>query len=211
MKKIKDRSLYFVASGEYSGEKSAKEVAEQAISGGIDILQMREKDRSRAELEELGRMLSSLCKEKGVTFIVNDDAYLARDVGACGVHLGQEDIKSYADGEVRGIIGGDGIIGISTHSLDQFEDANEKDFDYIAYGPIFSTPTKNYSIGTGDIERVSEISTKPVFFIGGINLSNIDAILDKGARNIAVIRAIAEARDIRGAAKNLKTRIKARG
>lgn len=211
MKKIKDRSLYFVASGEYSNGRSIKEVAEQAISSGVDILQMREKNKSRGELEELGRMLSSLCKEKGVTFIVNDDAYLARDIGACGVHLGQEDIKSYTDGEVRGIIGTGGIIGISTHSFDQFEDANKKDFDYIAYGPIFSTPTKDYTIGTDDIEKVSEISTKPVIFIGGINLSNVDAILDKGARNIAVIRAIAEAQDIKGAVKNLKTRIKARG
>ncbi|MCQ9206683.1 MAG: thiamine phosphate synthase [Omnitrophica bacterium] len=211
MKKIKDFSLYFVASEEYSEGKNAKEVAEQAISGGIDILQMREKNKTRGELEKLGRTLLSLCKERDITFIVNDDAYLARDIGACGVHLGQEDIKGYADGEVRGIIGDDGIIGISTHSFNQFENANKKDFDYIAFGPIFSTPTKDYSIGVGDIEKVSEISTKPVIFIGGINLSNVDAILDKGARNIAAIRAIAAAQDIKGAARNLKTKIKARG
>jgi len=204
MKKIKDNSLYFVTSEEYSAKRGTLEVAKRAFEGGIDILQMREKEKSEEELRTLGRELAFLCREQGVIFIVNDDPILAKELGADGVHLGQEDIKECPARKTREILGTDKIIGISTHSLGQFKEANEKDFDYIAFGPIFSTKTKNYSIGAGDVEKVLEISDKPVFFIGGINLSNLGSLLDKGARNIAVIRAIAEADDIVSRTKDIR-------
>ncbi|MBA3051667.1 thiamine phosphate synthase, partial [bacterium] len=87
-------------------------------------------------------------------------------------------------------------IGLSTHSLEQVEKANCLDVDYIGFGPIFPTLTKDYSIGTKDIPKALEISNKPVVFIGGINISNAEAILEMGAKNIAVIRAVAEAENI---------------
>lgn len=210
MKKINDLSLYLVTSEEYSKGRSVLEVAQRAISGGIDIMQMREKHKSRKDLKKLGGALLSLCRKEGVTFIVNDDPTLAEELDADGVHLGQRDIEKYPVKKTREILGNDKIIGLSTHSLAEFEQADESDVDYIAFGPIFKTPTKDYCIGTENIEKILENSSKPVIFIGGINPANVNTVLDMGARNIAVIRAIAEAEDIKHAAEGLKKEIKKR-
>ncbi|MEW5758919.1 MAG: thiamine phosphate synthase [Candidatus Omnitrophota bacterium] len=196
MPKIKDYSLYLVVSEEYGQGKTALEIASAAIYGGVDIIQMREKNKTKQELTALGNKLSRLCRENNALFIVNDDPFVTKEVNADGVHLGQEDIKRFRLEDVRSILGQDKIIGISTHSLEQFQEANNKDFDYIAFGPVFPTQTKDYFIGTKDIEEVLKIAKKPVVFIGGINLSNISELLSAGVRNIALIRAILQAKDI---------------
>ena len=149
-----------------------------------------------------------MCKKSGVKFIVNDDPFIANEVDADGVHLGQEDLKKHSLVETRNLLGQDKIIGISTHSLEQFKKANEEDFDYVAFGPIFPTKTKDYFIGTGDVEKILAAAKKPIVFIGGINLDNVDQILQKGARNIALIRAILEADDISAAAARFKAKLK---
>ena len=209
MRKIKDHSLYLVLSQKYGLGRSALEIARKAISGGIDVLQMREKNLSHEELVSLGKELASLCAEYGVIFIVNDDPFLAREINADGVHLGQGDIKKFPAERTRGILGSGKIIGISTHSLEQFKEANEGDFDYVAFGPIFQTKTKNYSIGSENIREVMSISKKPVVFIGGINLGNIDIVLREGARNIAAITGITQADNITLRVKEFRRRIDA--
>ena len=196
MLKVKENSLYLVSSEEYSQGKKTFEIAQEAVLGGVDIFQMREKHKTYAELIELGKELASLCKENNVIFIVNDNPELAAKVDADGVHLGQEDIEVFSIEKTREILGKDKIIGLSTHSVEQFQIANESDLDYIAFGPIFSTKTKNYTIGIGDISQVMKTAKKPVVFIGGINLENIETVLKKGAKNIAVIRSIVGADDI---------------
>lgn len=208
MRKIEDYSLYLVITEQYGQGRSAVEIAEAAIKGGVDLIQMREKNKSRPELVELGKRLSKLCRDNDVIFIVNDDPALAKAVEADGVHLGQEDVKKYSIPAARKILGRDKIIGISTHSLEQFKEAHEKDFDYIAYGPIFKTKTKDYSLGTDDIEHILKIAKKPVVFIGGIDLSNIEQVLDKGAGNIALIRGVIESDDIESKAKEFKNKIR---
>ena len=208
MKKIKESSLYLIITEERGRDRSALEIARAAIAGGVDVIQMREKNRSREDLIGLGRGLSRLCKDKNVIFIVNDDPTLAKEVDADGVHLGQEDIKLFSLDMSRRLLGRKKIIGISTHSIEQFEDANEKDFDYVAFGPIFETKTKDYFIGTEGITRVLNISKKPIFFIGGIDLVNISNCLNKGAKNIALIRSITEADDIVKKTKEFKKAIK---
>lgn len=208
MLKIEDYSLYLVISKEYGLGRSALEIAGFAISGGVDIIQMREKNKTRNELIKLGSKLLKLCKKKHVAFIVNDDPLIAKECGADGVHLGQKDILTYSITQTRNIIGRDKIIGVSTHSLPELIEANEeKNVDYIAYGPIFPTKTKNYFIGDKDIMEAVRIAKKPVFFIGGINLSNLDAILGKGAKNIAMIRDILQSEDIRARAASFKQRL----
>jgi thiamine-phosphate pyrophosphorylase len=182
-------------------------VACHAIDGGIDILQMREKRKSREELLSLGHILAALCKKNGVTFIVNDDPLLARELEADGVHLGQEDLRKYPVNMVRQLIGQDKIIGLSTHSLEQFHLANLADVDYLAFGPIFPTRTKNYHIGIGDVSKVLQTALKPVVFIGGIDTNNLDALLAKGALNIALIRDIMQAQDIVSRTKWYKSRL----
>lgn len=207
MSAISGASLYLVLSEEYGGSIPVTSIAEQAIIGGIDILQMREKHKSREELLSLGHIFSLLCKKNEVIFIVNDDPLLARTLDADGVHLGQEDIRQYPIAIVRQIIGKDKIIGLSTHSLEQFHQANQMNVNYIAFGPVFPTKTKNYHIGTGDISRVLQAASKPVIFIGGINTSNLDILLTKGASNIALIRDIMQAEDIAARTKWYKSRL----
>jgi len=207
MRKINDHSLYLVISEEYGQGRSAMEIASLAIAGGVDIIQMREKRKEKDGLVKLGSELAELCGNRGVIFIVNDDPALAREVGADGVHLGQEDIKRWPVDEARRSVGNDKLIGVSTHSLGQFKKANKEDVDYIAFGPIFPTKTKDYFLGTGDAPKVMKIARKPVFLIGGINLSNIDELLVLGASNIALIRGIAEAGDIVSKTRQFKNRI----
>jgi thiamine-phosphate pyrophosphorylase len=210
MFKINDYSLYLVISEEYGLGRGALEIARQAISGGVDMIQMREKHKQKDELLELACGLSNLCRENGVLFIVNDDPLLANESGACGVHLGQEDLQKYSIAKTREVMGRDKIIGVSTHSVAELKKADKEDVDYIAYGPIFPTKTKNYFLGTKDMKEVLEIAVKPVFFIGGIQLSNLDELIEEGAKNIAVIRDIVEAEDIVSRTKSFKDRLKER-
>lgn len=202
MTKIKDRSLYLVITEDYSLGKDILSIAKAAIAGGIDILQMREKDKAPEELRRIGGELAKLCKRSKTLFIVNDDPSLAKNINADGVHIGQSDLSACSINEIRGIIGNNGLIGLSTHSLGQFRQANESGVDYISFGPIFPTKTKDYFIGTSEVENVLRIALKPVVFIGGINILNLDGLLRKGARNIALISDIVQAEDI-----TLKTKI----
>jgi len=204
---VKDYSLYLVLSSEYASGKPVLEIARSALAAGVDILQMREKGRPEDDLMVLGRNLLLLCREFDVPFIVNDNPYLAKNLNADGVHLGQEDIKRYPLSSARKILGPDKIIGISTHSIEEFRRANSEDFDYIAFGPIFPTKTKNYSIGTDDVEQVLSVASKPVIFIGGINLENVDLLLSKGARSIAAIRAVIGSDDITAAVNHFRKQI----
>ncbi len=193
---LKDRSLYLVLTEEYGTGRPLREIAAEAIAGGIDLLQMREKSKSREELLRLGGDLAALCRRNGVTFIVNDDPLLAAELDADGVHLGQEDLMRCPVDRAREILGRDRIIGISTHSVEQFRHANELDADYLAFGPIFPTRTKDYTIGTADIREVLRIAVKPVVFIGGVNPANLEILLKEGATFMALISDIMQAEDV---------------
>jgi thiamine-phosphate pyrophosphorylase len=195
-KKINPGSLYLVLSGACGSDRDPLDIAKWAIAGGIDILQMREKDMSPQELSALGTALSCLCRETGIIFIVNDDPRLAVDLDACGVHMGQEDLAACSVDMVRRIVGPHRIIGVSTHNPDQFREALAWDVDYLAFGPVFQTKTKDYHIGTADIRQIVAITSKPVFFIGGIQTANLDILIEKGATNVALIRDIMEAEDV---------------
>ncbi len=205
--KIRDHSLYLVITEEYGKGRSAVEIAAAAIAGGVDIIQMREKDRPRSELLAKGKELLAICGARDIPLIINDDPELAAEIGADGVHLGRGDLIKFPVKAVREMLGRDKIIGVSTHSLAQFREAQGWDVDYLAFGPVFPTKTKDYSIGTSNIRAVALSDEKSVFFIGGIDLSNVDSILAEGARRIALIRAIAGSEDICGAAGHFKKKL----
>lgn len=207
MKKIKDYSLYLVISEEYALGRDTISIAKAAISSGVDILQMREKNKPKDELRKIGSELAQLCRKSKTTLILNDDPYLVKEIDADGVHIGQSDLVKYPFKAIREIIGKNKLIGLSTHSLEQFKEANKSDVDYISFGPIFFTKTKDYFIGTQDIADVLKIALKPVIFIGGINILNLDDLLKKGARNIALIRGIVEAEDIGSMTKFFKAKL----
>ncbi len=210
MVKLKDYSLYLVITEGYALGRDSLSIAKAAIAGGVDILQMREKDKSSEELCKIGGELSRFCKNSEIIFIVNDDPDLAKEVDADGVHIGQSDLIKHPIKKIRGIIGKSKLIGLSTHSLEEFKRANESDLDYISYGPIFPTKTKDYFIGTSEIKDVLSIASKPVVFIGGINILNLDGLLDLGVRNIALIRDIVEAEDITLKTKEFKHKLTGR-
>jgi thiamine-phosphate pyrophosphorylase len=207
MQITQDHRLYLVLTEEYGMGRQPLSGAQQAIAGGIDVLQMREKQKSRDELVRLGKLLSTLCRKSDVVFIVNDDPYLAHELDADGVHLGQEDMTYYPIEQVRSILGPDKIIGLSTHSPEQFRCGNEADVDYLAFGPVFPTQTKDYSIGTSHIDSILKTAVKLVFLIGGITAANMDIVLSAGATRVALIRDIMQAADIPARVKWYKDKL----
>ena len=106
------------------------------------------------------------------------------------------------------MIGPDKIIGLSTHSPEQFHQGNEADVDYLAFGPIFSTQTKDYFIGVRHVKEMLQAATKPVFLIGGIHMENLDSLLAQGATRVALIRDIMQAKDIPAKTKAYQDKLK---
>lgn len=200
--------LYLVTGEDASNGRSTLEVSQAAIDGGIDILQMREKRMGREQRSALGRELARRCRARHVLFIVNDDPLLAKEVDADGVHVGQEDLGTWPLERTRALLGKEKIIGLSTHSVAQVRQALSYDVDYISFGPIFPTLTKDYFIGTADIPAVLAMADRPVVLIGGITPENVDVLLEKGARNIAMIRAITQAEDVTSRVIELKDRLR---
>lgn len=204
--KLSDCKLYLLITEEFCRGRAAAEIARRAIAGGVDMVQMREKEKSRGEILVEGKELLAVCREGGVPFIVNDDPCLARDIGADGVHLGQDDMRQFSVEDARGILGKDSIVGVSASSIDQLKEAEKLDIDYTGFGPVFRTKIKEGSAKEGEIRKVLDIARKPVFFIGGIDSSNINKLIAQGAKHFAVIRAICEAEDVESATRQLSQR-----
>jgi thiamine-phosphate pyrophosphorylase len=173
-----------------------------AHSGGAGMVELRDREAPRNVIERSGQTFRRLADTYSALFIVNDDPYLARELAADGVHVGQDDMDP---AEVREIVGPDGIVGLSTHSREQIEAAGEAPVDYISVGPVWETPTKEGRPATGlELIRVAaEIAPVPWFAIGGINPENVEEIVAAGAERICVVRAIRDADDPREAASAL--------
>ena len=201
---MKNFQLYVIIDRKASG-KDPLTTAREAIRGGADIIQYRDKEATAMEMISWGIKLRKLASEKNVTFIINDRTDVALAVGADGVHLGQDDLPI---GIARKILKNK-LVGISTHSLAQAIKAEKDGADYIGVGPVYSTPTKpDYpAVGLKLIKEVSRMIKIPFVAIGGINYDNIDGVLTAGARRVAVVRAVVGARNIRLAAQRLKERL----
>ena len=187
--------LYGILDLGYVEMDNARKVAEALVAGGIDLLQLRAKNHSMAEIEKLAQELRSITAEQGVPLIINDHPQIARNVQADGVHLGQDDLPI---AEARKIVGAECAIGRSTHSVDQAIRAFYEGADYIGFGPIFATPTKpDYpAIGLGEIRRVHESVRIPIFCIGGIKLDNLPKVIEAGARRVVIVSGLLQAKDI---------------
>ncbi len=168
---------------------TCEEITLTVMRAGVQWVQYREKDKSRREIYEVALRLRRLTRDFNATFIVNDHADIALSVDADGVHLGQEDLPIK---EARKIMGREKIIGISTHSLEQAIEAEAEGADYIGFGPIFCTTTKDAGEPKG-VEEMMEIKRQiriPVVAIGGISLGNLQSVLDAGADAVAVATGI---------------------
>ncbi len=180
-------------------------VAEQAIAGGVRVLQLRDKLSGRGGLIELARGLKAICERNNVPFIVNDYVDLALAVDAHGVHLGQDD---FPVSEARRLLPSDRLVGCSTGSLAEAEKAQEHGADYIAAGAVFPTKTKDRAVL--GLERLGEIAAGvrvPVIGIGGINENNVHLAMGMNIAGVAVISAILEAADTEEAARRLAGKI----
>ena len=164
-----------------------------AFSGGVSVLQYRDKLRTFQERLELGRELKLLCAEYQVKFIVNDDLELAKALDADGLHLGQEDGDPAA---ARAALGPKKIIGISTHSLKEALEAQAAGADYVGFGAIYPTASKEVEAiqGPEQLALLKEKLTIPIVAIGGISRDNACAVIDAGADAVAVISAVLSAR-----------------
>ena len=171
------------------------ECAQELADAGVRLLQYRNKQASARELFDRSKRLASLLIPQGVTFVVNDRADVACAAGASGVHVGQEDMAVEA---TRAVIGPENLLGVSTHNLEQFEQAAGTSADYIAVGPVFSTSTKanpDPVVGIEFIRKLRSLTNKPIVAIGGITLERAAEVVQVGADSIAVISDILQAPD----------------
>jgi thiamine-phosphate pyrophosphorylase len=182
------------------------EVAEQAIAGGADCLQLREKNLDGAELLDRARKLAALCRGNNVLCIINDRPDIALLSGADGVHLGQDDLPAR---EVRKIVGSNKILGVSTHSIEQARQAVLDGADYIGVGPVFRSSTKprDFLPGLEYARQVVQQIKIPAVAIAGITLDNVDEVLATALRAVAVSSAVIACEDVARAARDFKCRL----
>jgi thiamine-phosphate pyrophosphorylase len=163
-----------------------------ALGGGVDIVQLRDKDASDEQVLEAAKVFRRVADEHGALFVVNDRPDLAVAADADGVHVGQDDTSV---SEARAAVGADRIVGLSTHSPDQI--AAARGVDYVAVGPVHATPTKpgRPAVGLKLIRHAAAHAPDPWFAIGGIDRQTVAAVAAAGARRAVVVRAITEAED----------------
>jgi thiamine-phosphate pyrophosphorylase len=185
------------------------ELLRAAIGGGVEILQLREKQLSDEELTRIANANHALCDRLGALLIVNDNPQVALAAGVDGVHVGQEDMPVPA---VRELVGPDMLIGLSTHSPAQIDAVDAGVVDYIGVGPIHETPTKpgREPVGVELVRYAAAHSPVPFFAIGGLDAENVAEVIDAGASRVCVLRAITRADDPERAARELRAAIDAR-
>jgi thiamine-phosphate pyrophosphorylase len=201
--------LYGFVDMAYIEELDPGEVARILIAGGVDIIQVRAKDRSHTDRVALALKVVSAAFQYKVPVIINDDIEAAFEAGADGVHLGQEDWAAILREERAERLANMRIVGLSTHSLEQALTAERDGADYIGVGPVFPTATKPGVKPVG-VELVREVATRvktPFFAIGGITLDNVGEVLEAGATRVAVVSAILKAPDKTEAATAFKKRL----
>jgi thiamine-phosphate pyrophosphorylase len=196
-----DRRLYLCT----ADRPDLAEFVRRCIDGGVDIVQLRDHDldpHARRTLERAA-VVQAVCRDAGVPFILNDRPDLALELGADGVHVGQDDAPPTL---ARRILGPDAIVGHSTHAPAELDAAALEPVDYVSTGPVNPTPTKPGRAGTGlDYLRYAAVTiTLPLFVTGGVTPDTLPAMLDAGARRFVVVRYLTEADDPTAHARRLR-------
>ena len=188
-----DALLYAIIDLGYISAEDAPTILEKLNAGGIDMVQLRGKNRSLDELSALAERLLTISTK--IPLIANDHAEIAQRVEVQGVHVGQNDDSIE---KVRAQIKRPIVVGKSTHSIEQAVAAEREGADYIGFGPIFSTPTKpDYSpIGLEQIREVHKRVSIPIFCIGGIKSENLAQVIAAGAKRVVIVSGLLQATDI---------------
>jgi thiamine-phosphate pyrophosphorylase len=190
--------LYLVLEAKPLG-RDPRQLLDAALRGGVDVVQLREKELSDDELVDAAGPFRAACDRHGALFVLDDRAHLVEDCGADGVHVGREDATLE---EARALVGPKRLVGLSAETVAGLTG----DADYFGVGAIFGTPTKPES-PPGGLELVRAARERlrvPWFAIGGIELDNVAAVVAAGAPGVAVVRAIRDAEDPEAAARELR-------
>ncbi len=200
--------LYLVCGGERDAS-ALPELLRCAAAGGVDIVQLREKQLADDELSAVANAARALCERLGVLLVINDRPTVALEVGADGIHVGQEDMPV---AEVRELVGPEMLIGLSTHTPQEIDAVDAALVDYIGVGPVHETPTKlgRHAVGLELIRYARAHAPVPFFAIGGLDAGNLADALEAGAERVCVLRAIAAAEDPELAARALREQLDVR-
>jgi thiamine-phosphate pyrophosphorylase len=187
--------LYGIVDLGYVAPENVAPVTSSLIQGGIDLLQLRAKEHSKADIVKYAEAMLPLTRAAGVPLILNDYPDLLKEVDADGCHVGQED---FSVAKARDLAGRDCVVGKSTHRLTQAQAAEREGADYIGFGPLFPTGTKPtaQAIGLAEIRMLHEQVKLPVFCIGGVKLGNLQQIVRAGASRVCIVSDLLLAADI---------------
>lgn len=204
MKHNVDYSLYLVTDRDIMSTSTIEEAVEQAIKGGVTLVQLREKRASSLEFYETALRVKQITDSYNVPLIINDRVDIALAADAAGVHVGQRDLPA---SRVREIIGPDKILGVSASCFEEAVQAEKDGADYLGVGAMFPTGTKtDADITTMDeLRRIRGAVSIPIVVIGGINKNTLPLFAGTGIDGIAVVSAIISAADVQEAARELKT------
>lgn len=206
--RLRTARLYFVCDARPGTDLEA--LLRAALTGGADIVQLREKELGRAEIERAAGTFRRVADTFSALFVLNDDPELARVCDADGVHVGQDDVAAE---QARETMGPDAIVGLSTHSEEQLAASAGRPVDYVSVGPIWETPTKagRPGVGLGLIGHAAANAPHPFFAIGGIDGGNAAEVVEAGAERLCAVRAIRDAADPEAAARDLRRAFAAGG
>ena len=204
-----DFDVYVITDRQQAVDRPLREVVEAALRGGVRALQLREKDLPPRHLYPLAQDLRQLTQRYGARLLVNDRVDVALAVDADGVHL---TTTSLPIGAARQLLGAERLIGVSTHNLDEAQEAAEGGADFLVFGPIFFTPSKapyGEPVGLDALRAVRAAVKLPILAIGGIKKANLEPVLAAGADGIAVISAVIAADDPTAASQDLLAALRA--
>lgn len=205
-----DSSLYFITDSTGLSEEEFLRRTEEALRGGVTLLQLREKNRTTREYLSLAEKVHALTQRYGVPLLIDDRLDVAMAMDAEGVHLGQSDLPIHI---ARRILGPDKIVGATAKTVPQATEAYEQGADYLGVGAIYPTTTKVKTVltSTDTLRDICKAVPIPVNAIGGLNKTNIDVLCGIPIAGICVVSAIMKADDPRQAAIDLRDRAKELG
>ena len=205
-------TTYLVTQETLSAGRSTEAIVDAAIEGGVDVVQLREKDATARERYNLGLKLREATREAGIPLVVNDRVGVAAAIDADGVHLGDDDLPVAA---AREVLGEEAIVGRSVSLVEDAVEAERAGADYLGVGAVYATGSKDdiddeeYAIGLDRVEAIADAVDIPVVGIGGITADNADDVAAAGADGVAVITAITDATDPAAATRDLRAAVEA--
>ena len=206
MKPIINYSIYLVTDHNCLGGRDFFSCIEDALRGGVTLVQLREKDINGSIFLQRAFAVKTLCDKYKVPLLINDRIDIAIACKAAGVHLGQEDIPAAV---ARGMLGPDAIIGVSAHTCEETLAAEKDGADYLGVGAIYPTNSKDNAseVGLKMLKEIRQISKLPIVGIGGINVNNYGQVRAAGAQGAAIISGILGAENIEEEVRKIKMTI----